>query len=367
MKRLLILSNAAGGLYNFRFELIQRLINDGYEVYFSVPNPEDHPKVVFLQELGAKYIRTVINSRGFNPFVELKLIGSYIRIIKKINPDIILTYTVKPNLYGTFSATLYKVPVIMNITGIGSSLVSGRLKYLVKKLYKYVCQKASCVFFQNESNRNYFVTNSIADKEQTRLIPGSGVNVDKFKPANKKTQTEKLKFLFIGRIMKEKGIVEYLKAAEKITKKHKNIEFQILGSIVDNSLRDEVVNNENVIYLGRSDDVRNEIREVDCIVNPSYHEGMSNVLLEGAAMAKPLLASDIPGCREIVDEGRNGFLFEARSTCSLESKLIQFIELDDEQRKAMGERSRKKVIKHFDRNIVINQYIQSINKILEKR
>ncbi len=363
-----MLANDAGGLYNFRFELINELINQNYQVYFAVPQSIENNKVKLIIESGARYIRTNINRRGTNPIEELKLIKKYKKIITEVNPDIILTYTVKPNIYGSYVANKFNKPVIMNITGIGSSLAIGKLKSLVKNMYRYACRKARIVFFQNQSNYIFFIENNMITEAKTKLIPGSGVNIEKFKPMEKTKEDDIIRFLFIGRIMKEKGIEEYLQVAESLIKKYSNIEFQILGSFEEDRYKDIIYDNKNekIKYLGRSDDVRNEIREVDCIVNPSYHEGMSNVLLEGAAMGKPLIASNIPGCKEIIEEGYNGYLFEVKSVESMEEKLIQFIELDEESKEIMGKNSRRKVEKEFDRNIVINEYMKVIKDILKE-
>ncbi len=365
MKKILILANNAVGLYNFRFELINKLINQGFQVYFSIPEPAEDGKVKLIINTGAKHIQTFINRRGMNPLEDLKLIKEYKKIIREIDPDLILTYTIKPNIYGTYAASKYKKPVIMNITGIGSSLANRKLKYVVKKLYKYACAKATFVFFQNESNYSFFVSNNMVNKHKTKIIPGSGVNIDKFRPVDKKNKDEKMRFLYIGRIMKEKGIEEYLQVAESLIKKYSNLEFCIVGSFEEEKYRD-IIHNKSVIYLGISNDVREEIREADCIVNPSYHEGMSNVLLEGAAMGKPLIASNIPGCKEIVEDGENGYLFKVKSAASLEDKIIQFIEIGSKERKLMGKKSREKVEAEFDRNIVINEYLKAINNISNK-
>ncbi len=368
MKKILILANNSIGLYNFRNELIEKLIKDQYKVYFTVPQEKNDLNVKKIMDLGAKYIHTPMNRRGMNPYEDLKLINTYKRIIKEVNPDIILTYTIKPNIYGNYAASKYKIPVIMNITGIGTSLATGKLKELVKLMYRYAGNKSRKVFFQNKGNHNFFIENKLVDKEITKIIPGSGVNIDRFIPLGKTRKDDIIRFLFIGRLMKDKGIEEYLEAANNITKKYSNVEFQILGSFEEEKYKNIIENNKNkqIKYLGRSDDVRNEIREVDCIVNPSYHEGMSNVLLEGGAMGKALIASNIPGCKEIIDEGKNGYLFEVKSVKDLEKKLIKFIELSLEEKKQMGKESRLKIEKEFDRNIVVNEYMETIESILNK-
>lgn len=368
MKKILILANSAGGLYNFRCELITELINQGYDVYFAVPESTGNKKVKLLIDIGAEYIQTHMDRRGTNPFEDLKLIKKYKEIVENLHPDVILTYTIKPNIYGNYVASKFKIPVIMNITGLGSSFANGKLKNIIKRMYKYACNKAEIVFFQNKSNHDFFIANNIIDETKARIIPGSGVNIKKFVPMEKTVTDDVIRFLFIGRIMKEKGIDEYLQASEILAKKYSNIEFQIMGSFEEDYYIDKITaqTNEKIKYLGTSIDVRNQIKEVDCIVNPSYHEGMSNVLLEGAAMGKPLIASNIPGCREIVEDGYNGYLFNVKSVESLERKLTQFIELDKNQKELMGINSRKKVEREFNRKIVIDEYIKAIKNILKK-
>ena len=333
MKNILIMGNSSGGLYNFRYELIKRLIEE-YTVYFSVPQDVNNLKVQLLIKCGAHYIHTPMNRRGMNPIQDLKLINLYKKIINDIKPDIILTYTIKPNIYGNYVASKFNIPVIMNITGIGSSLSSGKLKSIIKKMYKYACNKANIVFFQNQGNLNFFISNKMIDEQKIRKIPGSGVNIERFKPIKRTKETDAIKFIFIGRIMKDKGIEEYIEIAKKLTKKYVNLEFQILGTFEEDIYKAIIEQNENkkIRYLGVSSDVRQEIKEVDCIVNPSYHEGMSNVLLEGAAMGKPLIASNIPGCKEIIDDEENGFLFKVKSVEDLENKIIRFIKLKEEER-----------------------------------
>jgi glycosyltransferase involved in cell wall biosynthesis len=366
LKKILLLTNSIGGLYNFRFELIKKILSKGYDVYICAPQPIENNKANLMINNGAKYIQTLMKRRGVNPFGDLKLAINYMKIVRQVNPDIVLTFTVKPNIYGAYAAIRHNKPVIMNITGLGSSQGNRIVKNIVKQLYKYVCNRTELIFFQNRENKSYFVLNGIAKQDKTRLIPGSGVNIAKFVPLAKERQDETIRFLFIGRIMKEKGIEEYLRAAEEVSQHYPNAEFQILGSFEEQKYRNIIENNKSIVYLGISKDVRNEIKEVDCIVHPSYHEGMSNVLLEGAAMGKPLIASNIPGCKEIIEDGHNGYLFEVRSIKNLKDKLIQFIRLDKEAREAMGKNSRKKVEAEFDRNTVVNEYIEAIQKILNK-
>jgi len=236
-------------------------------------------------------------------------------------------------------------------------------------MYRHACKNAYTIFFQNEANYNYFIENKIAKKDKSKIIPGSGVNLEKFKPMEKAKEDGIVRFLFIGRIMKEKGIEEYLRAAEYIVDKYSNVEFQILGPFEEEKYKEIILNNNNskIKYLGVSYDVRNEIKEIDCIINPTYHEGMSNVLLEGAAMAKPLLASNVPGCREIVDNGVNGYLFEPKNETSLIKTIEKFLSQNESDRIRMGIASRQKVERTFDRNLVIDVYLEEIARILKSK
>lgn len=337
-------------------------------MFFAVPQLSEDIAVQMIEAIGCQYIHTSMSRRGINPLEDLRLISRYQRVVQTVSPDLILTYTIKPNVYGNYVGNRLGVPVIMNVTGIGSSLSSGKLKYLVKRMYKYACNKASIVFFQNQGNLDFFIENNMVSLDKVRLIPGSGVNLDKFTPMKKTNKDDGItRFLYIGRIMKDKGIEEYLDAANRITEQYPNTEFQILGSFEEEQYRELIENNPRVKYLGRSNDVREQIREVDCIVHPSYHEGMSNVLLEGAAMGKPLLASNIPGCKEIVDNGSNGYLFESKSVDSMIEKIRLFLALNDEQRMEMGLASRRKVEKEFDRNLVVEAYLQAINEIIDRK
>jgi galacturonosyltransferase len=233
-------------------------------------------------------------------------------------------------------------------------------------MYKYASKKASFIFFQNQENYNYFINNKLAKKEKSKIIPGSGVNIEKFVQQVKSKEDNILRFLFVGRIMKEKGIEEYLEAAKNIKNKYSNTEFQIVGPYEEEQYKEKLNNSKYIKYLGKSEDVRKEIKEVDCVINPSYHEGMSNVLLEGAAMEKFLIASDIPGCREIVEDNYNGYTFEVKNAKELESKIEKFINIPKEEKQTMSKNSRKKVEKEFDRNIIIKEYLKKIKELILK-
>lgn len=366
MGRILFLTNSAGGLYSFRFELIKVLLDSGHKVYFSAPSFSNNSKGELLKNAGAEHISTNVNKRGIGFLQDMMLYRSYKKIIESINPDVILTYTIKPNIYGTFAASALNKKTIMTVTGTGKGFEVPFLKALVRILYRHACRKAAQVFFQNDSNQTLFLNRGITDKEKSKIVPGSGVNISKFQPAKMSApENGMIRFLFLGRVIKEKGIEEYLAAASSISRKYSQVKFYVAGELkgkYKKMLLGEEAN--SVEYIGYLHDVRDARKNAECIVNPSHYEGMSNVLLEAASMGKPLIASNIPGCKEIVEDGKNGYLFEVKSVESLAEKMETFIGLDDETRKKMGEHSRKKVVREFDRDKVVMEYVKCINVLL---
>lgn len=359
--RILVLANNDIGLYNFRKELLARLIKDGNEVYISLPEGD---KVKPLEDMGLKLIDTQIDRRGINPITDIKLFITYINIIKSVQPSVILTYTIKPNIYGSTAARICGIPYLVNITGLGTAFENdGWLRHLISNMYKIALKRSNCVFFQNQKNRETFEMYGLISGNN-RLLPGSGVNLDQFSvleyPSN-----ETLEFVFISRIMKEKGIDQYLECAEYIRKRYPNTRFHICGfceEAYQKKLK-ELHDNGVIMYHGLLSDVREVLKVTHCTIHPSYHEGMSNVLLESSASGRPCLCSDIPGCREIVNDGGTGFLFEPKRTESLINAVEKFIELPYDLKKQFGVNARRKVEKEFDRQIVIDAYMDEINKI----
>lgn len=361
MMKILILANNDIGLYKFRKELLQELTTK-YEVYISLPYGEFIPE---LQKLGCKYIETSIDRRGTNPLSDLKLFSKYKKILMNIKPDAVLTYTIKPNVYGGLACRIAKIPYIANITGLGTSIESGGLIQKVALfLYKIGLRKASCVFFQNEPNRNIFLEKGIADGK-TKVIPGSGVNIKQYCLEDYPDETNGLNFLFIGRVMKDKGIEELLEAARRIKVKYPATKFDIIGEIEeDYTVQLKELEQQGIItYHGLQKDVKSFIKKSHATILPSYHEGTANVLLESAASGRPVLASRVTGCLETFDEGVSGYGFEVRNVDSLVETVIKFIELPYEQKKAMGLAGRRKMESEFDRSIVINAYTEEIEII----
>ena len=273
--RVLILANNDDGLYKFRKELLECLIKNSNKVYASLPYGN---KIKALKSMGVNLINTQIDRRGINPITDAKLIVTYINIIKSLQPDVILTYTIKPNIYGALAARIYRTSYLVNITGLGSALEKNcLLRYLILNMYKISLKKSKCIFFQNEENMLFFRNNNIM-AEKYKLIPGSGVNTKKFSlldyPLDKT-----IEFVFISRIMKEKGIEHYLECAEYIRKKYPNTRFHICGFCEEayQERLNKLDNDGVIIYHGLVDDIREILKITHCTIHPSYHEGMSNV------------------------------------------------------------------------------------------
>lgn len=363
-KKVLILVNHDVVIYNFRRELVEELIKQKYKVYISCPYGE---RIELLKKMGCEYIPTDINRRSINPFVDLKLLIKYIWLVSKIKPGVVLTYTIKPNIYGSLAARCMHVPYLNNITGLGSTFQKENiLSRILILLYKIALKKSHCVFFQNKENQELFIRKKVVGNNY-KLIPGSGVNLEHFQLQNYPPE-EKIHFLFIARVMKEKGIDQYLEAAEVIKKKYPNTEFHILGFCEEayekklNEMQEQGI----IQYHGMQKDVHSFIKICHAVILPSYHEGMANVLLEAASTGRPVLATNIPGCKETFNENISGFSFYVRDTNSLVDAIIKFIELPYERKKSMGLAGRRKMEMEFDRNIVVKAYLEEINGIYKE-
>ncbi len=362
MKKVVILSNHHSYTYNFRKEIIQRLIDEGYKVYVVLPYGE---KVELLKEMGCEFIDLPLDRRGMNPLTDLKLLMSYNRIIKSIKPDVVLSYTIKPNLYGGLVCRRLKIPYIANVTGLGSAFEDKSLmKKFILALYMVAFKKINCIFFQNEENKNLFEKEKIALGKH-KLIPGSGVNIDYFKYLDY-PKDDIVEFCFISRIMKEKGIEEYIEVAKYIRNKYPNTKFHVLGFCEEGyeSTLKELQERGIIEYHGMQNDIRKFHSKSHCTIHPTYYpEGMSNVLLESAACGRPIITTDRTGCREIVDNGVNGFIVNEQDSKDLIEKVEKFLKLDYEEKKSMGIAGRKKVEKEFNREIVVESYIKEIKKV----
>lgn len=357
-KRVLILANHAITIYNFRLELVKRLIEEDFEVYISAPYSDLIGEIV---KEGCLFCDIQLERHGTNPIKDSVLIFEYKKLIKKVQPDIIFTYTIKPNIYGGIAAKRLKVPVVSNITGLGSAVTNNRfLSYFVMFLYKIAFKNVQTVFFQNKDNLKFFELKKIA-LGRHKLLPGSGVNLQHFS-LEKYPEDKIIKFVFVSRIMREKGIEEYLEAARTLKTKCPDTQFHICGfceETYEDILND--LQSEGIIeYHGMVQDIRTVLKDMHCSVLPSYHEGMSNVLLEAAAVGRPLIATNIPGCREIIQDGNTGFLVNVQDKEDLICKMEQFINLPYNQKQKMGQNARKYVEATFDRQQVVDAYMNEI-------
>lgn len=360
--KILILANNDLGLYNFRKELIEEFIELEHEVYISLPNG---PKILELEKIGCKYIETTVDRRGINPINDLKLLFKYIKIIMNIEPNYVLTYTIKPNIYGGIACRIKKVKQIANITGLGTALENkGFLQKIAIFLHKIALKNVYCCFAQNEENLKFLQNHKIANNK-LKLIPGSGVNLEKYKLLEYPKEDDPIEFLFISRIMKEKGIDQYLETAEYIKSKYSNTKFHILGFCEQeyNEKLNELQNKNIIEYQGRQDNIIPFMQKASCIIHPTYYpEGMSNVLLEACASGRPIITTNRAGCREIVDNGINGYVIKEKDSKDLIEKVEKFINLSNEEKKQMGLAGRRKVEKEFDRNTVVQAYMNEIRQ-----
>ena len=368
-KKILISINTSWNIINFRLGLLQVLQKEGYQII--VLAPKDSYSELF-QDYDFEYHDIEMNNKGTNPIEDLKLTISYYKILKKIKPDLMLNYTIKPNIYGTIAANLLKIPTINNIAGLGTLFVNENfITKIAKYLYKYSQDKASKVFFQNNEDFELFTSSGLVDINKSDVLPGSGVNTEIFKPIEKTKNLEKIVFLLISRMLWDKGVGEYVEAARILTKKYPNVEFQLLGflDVVNNSAiskeqMDTWVNEGIINYLGTSDNVKNEISNADCMVLPSfYREGTPRTLLESASMAKPIVTTDNIGCKDVVNDGESGYLCKIKDAIDLASKLELIINMSEEERKAMGQKGREKIKKEFDEKIVIDKYLDAVKQI----
>lgn len=365
--KIIILANSPSGLISFRKEIIDALIKEKHDVLISVP---DAPCTAELTELGATIIHTPMNRRGTNPLRDFLLLLKYIHIFKVYRPDTVLTYTIKPNIYGGLAAALCRIPQIANVTGLGTVLEgnSGILKSFVSSLYRLGLRKAKTVFFQNNSNLDYCTSNKIVTHEKAKLLPGSGVNLSKFNYLDYPVDPI-IRFLYIGRLMKAKGTDELLEVAKSAKKEHKEIEFHIIGSYDDNYQKriNDYMGKGIVYYHGEQKDVKSFIKKCACVIHPSYHEGMSNVILEASACGRPIITTKVSGCQEAVVDGKTGILVNARDSKSLLNAVKTFLTLSLEQRREMGIAAREKMEREFDRRIVIKAYLREIAFVGEYR
>ena len=370
-KAILVLGNSDSGLYDFRKEVLEALLQEGYEVHVSVPDTGYADKI---RRLGCIYHETAMERRGMNPFKDGKLFLFYRRLLKKLRPAAALTYTIKPNIYGGVACRMLKVPRIVNVTGLGTTLEhEGLMQKLIVFLYREGLKNAGCIFFQNERNLAFMRQKGCLQKNAvTKVISGSGVNLEEHRPKPYPEQ-EELRFVSVMRIMRDKGIEELLEAARRIHERHPKTVFELLGSYEEETrekyepLIQDLQSKGIVRYYGYRDDIPEFYEHCCAVIHPSYHEGMSNVLQEAAATARPVLASDISGCREIFEDGVSGIAFLPKDVDSLTDAIGRFLALSQKERAEMGRQARAYVERHFDRKGVVAAYTDTLRTLTEHK
>ena len=357
-KKVLLLGNYDEGMYRFRKELICRLVNDGYDVCVATPAGEYGTK---LEHLQCQFKAIDFDRSGKKVTAEIGLLKTYFSFLKSRKFDVVLLFTIKPTLYAGFACRLLNIPYIVNITGLSPAITESKwLRKACYFAYRRVLPFAKTVFFQNEENMNLFRKENLI-KNNEKLLPGSGINLEEFNYIPY-SESNRLLLLYIGRITKVKGIDELLKAIRIIKRSHESVDFEILGKC-DEEYKDvlQTMQKEGLLfYRGAVDDVHPYLKMCQAVLLPSYGEGMSNVLLEASASGRPVLASDVAGCREIVQDGVSGILFQSHSAEAIVEAITKFICLSVKEREKMGIYAREYVAGKFSRQIVVENYIREI-------
>lgn len=361
-KKVLFLVNHDVVIYNFRLELVERFISEGYDVAISSPYGE---RIEDLKILGCDYYEINMDRHGMNPISEMKILMIYRKLISKVEPDVILGYTIKPNIYGAIAAAEKGIPFIANITGLGTAVEnSGMSQKIITILYKIAFRKVQKIFFQNAENKQFFAEHKIAVGKYG-MLPGSGVNLERFNVKEYPSDTI-IRFAFISRIMQEKGIDQYLDTAKVIKEKYPNTEFHVCGFCEKEYVgKLNEYNKEGiVIYHGMIRDVASFLSDIHCVIHPTYYpEGLSNVLLESCASGRPIITTDHTGCKEVVEDGINGFMVSQKDSEKLIDAVERFLHMDNAGRRTMGLNARKKVEREYDRQLVVNAYLEELEKI----
>jgi len=369
--KIVISLNTSWNLVNFRSGLIRALVAAGHDVVAVAPF-DNHASG--LKTLGCRYVPLHMDNGGTNPVKDALLTWRYLRLFACEYPDVYLGYTVKPNVYGSLVAHMLHIPVINNIAGLGAVFIKdGWLVRVVRWLYRMALKRSAKVFFQNDDDRKLFISGGLVRAEVTELLPGSGIDLNRFTPALTPAVQDvnsKFRFLMVARMLHDKGVGEFVEAATMLRDHWPQVEWCLLGflevenpSAISQSQIDTWVQQGVVRYLGVRDDVRDEIAAADCVVLPSYREGTPRSLLEAAAMARPIITTDAVGCREVVEDGLNGLICEARNSSDLAAKMQAMLKLPVSQRIEMGLRGRQKMEQSFDENIVIGKYMDAINEV----
>lgn len=360
--KILILANHYNTLRIFRRELIIALSKQNHEITIAIPQCDEENKSI-LESYGSRVIFVDVDRRGTNPLKDFTLLKAYKNLISEVKPDKVITYTIKCNIYGGMACKKYDIPHYANITGLGSTFQSKNiLRKFISLLYKNALKRSRKIFFENVGNRDVLISDNIIKKEQAVVLPGAGVNLSEFPPTPYPDSDVNINFLFVGRIMREKGVDELFDVIKKIKSIHKNVEFSFIGWYEDNykSIVEELESNGLLVFYGFQADVKPFIAKSHCVILPSWHEGMSNTLLESSSMCRPIITSNIHGCKEAVVDSESGYLCEVKNADSLCSAVEKFLSLSHEEKQQMGRLGRKHMEHHFDKNDVVNKTLNEI-------
>jgi glycosyltransferase involved in cell wall biosynthesis len=365
--RIAIVLNTSWNIYNFRMNFVHNLRLQGHEIHTIAPHDE---YTHLLEEAGCIHHKIRMDSRGANPIKDSALIAELFFIYRRVKPDIILHYTIKPNVYGTIAASLLRIPVINNVCGLGTVfLKNDAVSFVAMMLYKISFRFAKKVFFQNPDDLKLFLEKKLVPAESVDLLPGSGIDLKRFKPTEFK-RNQKFTFLLISRLITDKGILEYIDAIKKLRSTGVDAKFQILGAMdpehrrgIQVSTIQEWIESGTVEYLGTTTDVREFINRADCVVLPSYREGTPRTLLEAASSSKPIIATDVPGCNHVVVNDYNGLLCKIKDADDLADKMKAMQSFNDEKLKTFGQNGRAKMEAEYDESLVIKKYLETLNGI----
>jgi len=373
MKKIVLVANTSWSMIKFRSGIIKRLLSEGYRLYIVAPYDHFADE---LEKMGCIYIDIPMNNKGTNIFADLLFMKRLYTLYKELHPDIIFHYTIKPNIYGTLAAKKAGIKSIAIITGLGYTFINDNVTAKAAKfLYKISLKHATQVWFINTEDKNKFLLYKLVPHDKIELLPSEGINVDYFKPVQLHPQKDSsFRFILIARLLWDKGVGEYVKAAKELRKKHPHVSWQLLGFI--DAQNPQAISPEQVTfweeqgyieYLGTAEDVRPYIAQADCVVLPSYREGMSMILLESASMAKPLIATNVPGCRDLVNHHVSGYLCNPKDYHDLMHKMEKMLRATPRQRAEMGAFGREIIVSEYNEESVIDKYLLTIKSFLSEK
>ncbi|WP_158524971.1 glycosyltransferase family 4 protein [Winogradskyella epiphytica] len=365
--KIVIAINTSWNIYNFRLGLIKALQVQGYHVLAVAPNDE---YVTLLESEGVECVPIDINSKGTSIKEDLGLIRSYYKLYKDIKPNLILSYTIKPNIYGNYAAKALGIPVINNVSGLGTLFIKKNLStFIAYGLYKTAFLKSDWVFFQNTEDQNLFHTKKLINIKKTSIIPGSGVNTETFKVVRFNNHAKCI--LFVGRLIGDKGIREFIDAAKLLLNEFPDLKFKIVGELgynnktaVSEEELEEWLKISQIEYIGKVDNMKLVYEQSDIMVLPSYREGLSKSLIEACAMSLPIVTTNVPGCKDVVSDGFNGYLCKPKDAVDLADKIALLLNASEEKRLEIGRNARRIAVDKFDEKLVIASYLEKIKSLI---